>query len=685
MAKARNDKGGRASSDVMVAVDTGGTFTDVIALVGGALLVLKVPSTPHDPSIAVLDGVQRILDDIGGRFVLTHGSTVATNALLERKGARVALITNRGFEDVLEIGRQNRPQLYVLAGWRKPPLVDREHRIGVAGRLGPAGDVLESLDAQELSALNHKLAGVDSVAVCLLHAYANPDHEIEIAAALAGGSKPVSLSHEVLAEYREYERCSTTVVNAYVAPIMQRYLSKLEQSGAARVRIMGSSGGTLPLRHAQEQPVHTVLSGPAGGVVGALAVAARAGTDRIVTFDMGGTSTDVSICPGRVLHTRAFAVDGMPVAVPVMDIHTVGAGGGSIAWIDAGGALRVGPQSAGAAPGPICYGRGGTEVTVTDAQVWLNRLPPAAFLGGTAQLDREAIRGPLQKLAKQLGVSADEAAEGVVEVINTAMEGALRVITVERGFDPLDFTLVPFGGAAGLHAVELAVRLGVPRILLPQNPGLLSAYGMLVSPVRRDAARTVLIRSDSPRAKQLDRVFRELERSVTVAMKEEGLSSAQIRLIREVDARYHGQSFELRVPAENWVDAFHEAHRQRYGYNAPGGVVEAVTARVTAESVERKRERKRAVKVSAGRVSASIEPVRWDGRRVKARVHARESLSNSQAIVGPAVITEYSSTTWLPPGWRARVDSNGNLLLTAVGTRRAAGGAATKRTPRGSK
>ena len=450
---------------LVVAVDTGGTFTDVLLLDGGHLRSFKLPSTLNDPSDAVLEGLRRVLDgaehEADVRFVLLHGSTVATNALLERKGARVKLVTNAGFEDILEIGRQNRPQLYALVGHRPPPLVDREDRHGIQGRIGPDGEVIEPLHPAELEALPALLAGAESVAVVFLHSYANASHEESVADALAELDVPLSVSVRLLPEYREYERTSTTVVNAYVAPRISAYLKRLARgAGAERVSIMGSNGGSLPLDRAVREPVHMILSGPAGGVVGALAWGRRAGHERIITFDMGGTSTDVSLCPGAPLHTRELEIGGQPVAIPVIDIHTVGAGGGSLARIDAGGALRVGPESAGADPGPICYGKGGAGVTVTDAHVWLGRLPADAFLGGERTLDRSAVEPHLRTLADGLGASLEVAAEGILAVADAAMERALRVISVERGHDPADFTLVAFGGAGGLHATHLAERLG---------------------------------------------------------------------------------------------------------------------------------------------------------------------------------------------------------------------------------
>jgi len=527
------------SSTVVLAVDTGGTFTDLLLLADGNLRTLKVPSTPLDPADAVLSGARTLLE-ASRPYRLLHGSTVATNGLLERKGARVILVTNRGFEDVLEIGRQNRPQLYALAGHRPPPLVAREDRIGIQGRLGPNGEVIDDLDPAELAALKERFGDAEALAVVLLHSYANQEHEEAVAMALGGTGHPLSVSSRLLPEYREYERTSTTVVNAYVSPIMSRYLGRLDrESEADPVHIMSSSGGAVPVERAIREPVHTVLSGPAGGVVGALEWARRSGSDRIITFDMGGTSTDVSLCPGKLLHTREFEIAGQPVAVPVIDIHTVGAGGGSLARVDAGGALRVGPESAGADPGPICYDRGGTEVTVTDAHVWLGRLPPEAFLGGKGVLHRGRIQGPMSGLADALGKSLEGAAEGVLSVVNTAMERALRVISVERGFDPAEFVLVAFGGAGALHVAELVERLGARRALVPPDPGLLSAYGMLAAPPAREVSRTLLVSSDDPdRSGALEGTFQELEAQAVREMTAEGNDPESLSVIKSVDARY---------------------------------------------------------------------------------------------------------------------------------------------------
>ena len=656
----------RLSGLPLLAVDTGGTFTDFVLYRGGRISTLKLPSTPADPSRAVLAGVRRLMDE-DEPFLMVHGSTVGTNALLERKGARVVLVTNRGFEDVIEIGRQNRPQLYALAGHRPPPLVARGDRVGIGGRLGPQGEEIEPLEMAEVEAVVGRDA--DAWAVALLHAYANPAHEAAVAGRLRSAGHLVSVSSEILPEYREYERTSTTVVNAYIAPVVSGYLGRLEEeSGAQAIRIMGSNGGALPVARAREEPVHTVLSGPAGGVVGALAWARRAGFRDIVTFDMGGTSTDVSLCPGRPLRTREFSIGGQPAAIPVIDIHTVGAGGGSLARVDPGGALRVGPESAGAVPGPICYGRGGAGLTVTDAHVWLGRLPAEGFLGGSATLDRAAVEKPLADLAGRLGATLEDAAAGIVAVVNSSMERALRVISVERGHDPAAFLVVAFGGAGGLHVAELSERLGAAGALVPPDPGLLSAYGMLAAPVTREVSRTVLVASDDPVATaQLGGVLAELEDTATARMTEEGHGRESLTVEHWVDARYLGQSFELPVRAQDWVERFHQAHAQRYGYRQDDARVEAVTLRVVTRAP--------GLSLDPPALEPATEPtpparparVHTGGQLQDAACWWRHELRAGHTLPGPGLVLEYSSTTWIPSGWRAEVDELGNLLLRREG------------------
>jgi N-methylhydantoinase A len=646
---------------IRIAADTGGTFTDIVAWDGGHLTVHKLPSTPGDPSAAVLAGVAAVLAAGGAApALLIHGSTVATNALLEGRVARTAVVTNRGFEDLLVIGRQARPRLYALHTPARAPLVAEGLRLGVAGRLDESGAELEPLDGDAVARLVAQVqaTGAESVAVALLHSYANPAHESALAAAIRGVGLPCSVSSELLPEHREYERMATTVVNAAVAPLMAGYLRRLEGGlPAVRVLVMGSAGGAISVARASEAAAETVLSGPAGGVAGALHVAARHGFTDILTFDMGGTSTDVSLCPGRPLHTREFTVAGLPVALPFLDIHTVGAGGGSVARVDAAGALRVGPESAGAEPGPACYGRGGTRVTVTDANVALGRLVPGE---GILSVRPELVEGPLRELARGLGCSPGEAAEGVVAVANSAMEGALRVISVERGHDPAAFTLVPFGGAAGLHAVALAERLEIPRLLLPPAPGVLSAFGMLVAPARRDAARSVHLADPADEA--LEELFRGLDAAALEAIAGE-VAGDDVALHRTVAARYRGQSHELVVPAPSWREAFHAAHRQRFGYAREAEPVEVITLRSEAVAPQPPLPAPVLAPARGRPRPAATGPVLLDGRTVQAEHHRRESLGAGHLLHGPAILLEATATFWLPPHWQGEVLGDGSVLV----------------------
>ena len=663
----------QGASTALLAVDTGGTFTDLVLLREGEIRTLKVSSTPEDPSQAVLDGILEIFGitkGSGGKegpFALLHGSTVATNTLLERRGAKVLLVTNRGFEDVIEIGRQNRPQLYALVGHRLPPLVTRDDRLGISGRIGPQGEEIEPLDLEELATLGLRIKEHDAeaVAISLLHSYADDTHEKLVAETLGATGLPLSVSADLVPEFREYERTSTTVVNSYVAPIMSNYLERIsKEAGAIRVRIMGSNGGVLPVERAIKEPVHTVLSGPAGGVIGALTWAERSGRERIISFDMGGTSTDVSLCPGHPLRTREFEIAGQPTAIPVLDIHTVGAGGGSLARVDAGGALRVGPQSAGAEPGPICYGRGGSKVTVTDAHVWLGRLPASAFLGGSETLDRDAISDPLGTMATALGASLEETAEGILAVADTAMERALRVISVERGYDPEDFTIVAFGGAGGLHVAELTERLGAHEALIPPDPGLLSAYGMLASPVTRETARTVFqATDDSNAADYIEDALAELALQARTEMVEEGADPDELSTTLWIDARSRGQSGELRVRSEEWAERFHNLHEERYGYRRDGTAVEAVTLRAVVTAP--------APTLTVHRLSTADAPpptrstsVVYGDKEIESTLVSRSDLRLEHALDGPVIVQEYSGTTWVPPGWIVKPDPWGCLHLT---------------------
>jgi N-methylhydantoinase A len=650
-------------SVALVGIDTGGTFTDVVyRRPDGTIGVHKVPSTPTDPAIAVLAGLEAVgLESVE----LVHGSTVATNALLERAGARAALITTAGFEDLLVIGRQTRAEIYNLNVSRVPPLIDRTSCFGVVERIGADGEVLVELTEEHFAELVRTVTatGVEAVAICLLHAYANPAHEARLADGLrAAGIEFVCASHEILPEFREYERCSTTSVNAYVGPVMGRYLRTLADAlGLEDVRIMQSNGGALSVDTARRRAVETVLSGPAGGVLGAFELAAAAGYHDIISFDMGGTSTDVSLCAGALSHTSEAYVGGLPVRVPMLDIHTVGAGGGSIAWRDPAGGLRVGPRSAGAAPGPACYGLGGREPTVTDANLYLGRLVPDHFLGGARDLDVDAARAAVERHAAELNMTGSELAAGILAIADSTMEGAIRVISVERGHDPADFTLVCFGGAGGLHAASLAAALAMPRVLVPPHPGTLSAHGMLLADIVRDYSQTLLVDADELRTDRPVAAFDAME-----AQALDDLAPRQPTLARSIDMRYRGQGYELTVAdCADPAEAFHTAHEQRYGYADRSRALEVVTLRVraavrTAADVPAPVASPAAVAAAA---PIAVAQVQFDGRAVEAAIHDRAGLEAGARFAGPAIVVEYSSTTVVPPEWTARVDGHSNLVL----------------------
>jgi len=627
-------------------------------VVGGRLAVLKLRSTPDDPARAVAEGLARLGDDAVP--LLHYGSTVATNALLERRGARVVLLTTRGFEDLLAIGRQTRPDLYALEPRRPEPLVPAARRLGVPERVLAGGRVEKALgkrDVRRAVAAVGRLRA-QAVAICLLHSYRQPIHENRLARALRASGLHVTPSHRLLREYREYERLATTVVNAYVGPLMTAHLGRLATAARGGVRVMQSNGGLVAGPAAAAEPVRTVLSGPAGGVAGAAARARRAGFTRVVTFDMGGTSTDVSLVDGEPAYRSETEVGGMPVRVPAIDIHTVGAGGGSLARLDAGGALRVGPESAGANPGPACYGRG-TRPTVTDAQLVLGRLVETEFLGGEMRLDLGRARRALAPLARRLGGSVEAAAAGVIAVVTAAMERALRVITVERGHDPRAFTLVAFGGAGGLHAAGLARALGIRRVYVPRHPGLLSAWGVLAAEPIRDFARTLL--RVAPAAATLERGFRQLAVEARRVLSGDGVRGP--RLERALDVRYAGQSYEVAVPyTAGWQREFHARHRRLFGHASPDRPLEVVTLRVRGRGERRALPPDPAPKRGVARPRA-LRPVFFDGRPRRTPVHRRDDLRVGVALRGPAVICEYSATTVVPPGWRLVVDRLGGLVL----------------------
>ncbi len=671
-----------------VGVDTGGTFTDFVWVENGCRRTLKVPSTPDDPARAVREGLARLAGlepargaAAGPRSVclpagsaVVHGSTVATNALLEGKVAQVALITNKGFEDILAIGRQNRPDLYNAAVLPPEPLVPARLRLGIPGRLGPEGEEWEALDAAAVTEVVRQAtaSGITRFAVCLLHAYANPAHEEEVGRLIEKEGAEATLSCRILPEYREYERMSTTVVNAALAPVMSGYLERLEDSlPETRLSVFRSNGGILSARAAGREAVQTLLSGPAAGVLGAWAWGRHCGLTSLITFDMGGTSTDVSLIDGQPATTTECSVAGYPVRLPMIDIHTVGAGGGSLARRDAGGALLVGPQSAGADPGPACYGRG-EEATVTDAQLFLGRLPAQHFLGGQMRLEPRRAAAALARLARSLELDPRAAAAGVVDIANAGMARAIRVVSLARGHDPRDFSLFCFGGAGGLHAVDLAVALGMPEVVVPPDSGTFSAYGMMTADVVMDASRAVLRPLAAVGRKLRDEMALPLEERLMADMEQEGFQAADVGLVRTLDLRYLGQSFELTVPeGGDPAAAFHALHLRRYDYQRPGEPVDLVALRVRAVGPVGMPMEVAAPTATAASAVAATPPQARESREAwfAGRGHAtglflRDDLLPGQTLPGPAIVADSGSTTVVPPGWRLKVDPWRNLRLT---------------------
>ncbi|MBK8901723.1 MAG: hydantoinase/oxoprolinase family protein [Anaerolineaceae bacterium] len=674
-------------------VDTGGTFTDFVWLgEDGRYQIHKQLSTPHDPSEAILSGMETMV--VPETAVVVHGSTVATNALLERKGARTALITTKGFADILAIGRQNRPDIYALVPQKPPPLVPAAWRLEVAERVTASGEVLHPLNLVDLPAIWQTLQDerIESVAVCLLFSFLHPDHERQVSQFLqdqGDHALHISLSSDILPEYREYERTATTVINAYVAPLMTRYLRRLAAGvQPRRLSVMQSNGGIISASTAGDEAVRTVLSGPAGGVVGARFVAEQASFPDIITFDMGGTSTDVALCPGRLPTTASGEIAGLPLRLPIIDIHTVGAGGGSIASVDAGGALQVGPESAGAWPGPACYGRTKEEIgdwrlesaqsplpTVTDANLILGRLDADHFLGGTMRLDETAASEAMQGLAEAMGVDdVETAAWGVIQVANANMERAIRRISVERGYDPRRFTLLPFGGAGPLHACEMAENLQIPRVLAPPVPGVLSALGMLVAAPAKDYSQTVMRAvatwTEADEAWLVQQAAPLAARAIA-EMAAEGHDESALTLSYRLDLRYKGQSHELTVPwtsGESDVTAlFHAAHEQRYGYRLPEGeMMEVVTLRVTAVAPVTPPQIPQDPPGNTDATAAVLghKPVWFKQRPQQTTLYDREKLRPGHRFSGPAVVFQYDTTIVIPPGWETAVDPFHNLILT---------------------
>ncbi|MGG5809631.1 hydantoinase/oxoprolinase family protein [Falsiroseomonas sp. CW058] len=673
---------------LLIGIDTGGTFTDVVLCdaASGRYRFRKVPSNPADPAEAVLRGMDEILAEEGATGAqvggIALGTTLATNAVLEGKTGRAALVTTAGFADVLDLGRQRRPHLYNLDIPKPRPPVAAGDRIEVEERLDAAGGVVRALDGvQAEAALGTIAPGVRAVAVCLLHSYRNPAHERRIAELLRR-LRPdlhLCLSSEVSPEFREYERCATTAVNAALMPVMSGYLARFRDGMRDRAVpgepvVMQSSGGLVSTATLRGRPVNTFLSGPAGGVIGAALAGAAAGLPDLVTFDIGGTSTDVCLVKeGRPARSGLREMAGLPVRAASIDVHTIGAGGGSLAWVDAGGLPKVGPDSAGALPGPACYGRGGTRPTVTDANMLLGRLNPVALLDGRMPVHPDRARAAIEAhVARPLGLDTVAAAAGMLEIANVNMAGAVRVISVEKGEDPRRYALFAFGGGGPLHAAEVAEALGMTRVIVPAHPGLMSALGLLAADIRGDFGLTCLTEATSDGLPGIRAAFDALDARCAAWAEGEALDPAALRFERALDLRYRGQSSELAIPLPATpdaaglaacVEAFHARHAGRFGYALPHQVVEAVTARLVAVAARPAPPPEGPPPPAAAPPAARREVWFPATGFVPTPVLHRASLGPGDALRGPAVIEQMDTTTIVPPGWAARCDRLGNLLL----------------------
>lgn len=658
-------------SEIMPAEAGAGVLSEIIPGDTGSYALQNEASTVTQP------------DTLPDMPDIIHGSTIATNALLERKGARVALLTTKGFTDLIDIGRQNRPHLYRLWDEKQPPLVPTDLRFGIDERIGAKGEIVTKLNMsgfEEIVGELHKLK-VDAVAICFLFSFLNPEHEAKAEKALKDEGFFVSTSHKILPQYREYERLSTTVINAFVTPLVANYIARLENAlgkVADRLKIMQSNGGLLSASATANQAVQTVLSGPAGGVVAALESARIAGHKKVISFDMGGTSTDVSLLDNSIGLTTEFDLDGLPVKIPMVDVHTVGAGGGSIAYVDDGGALQVGPESAGSNPGPVCYGRG-NKPTITDANLVLGRMHPDNFLGGRQRLEIAKTEAAFDKLAGRLDMDRVVLADGIVRIAISNMHKAIRKISVERGFDPRDFALVAYGGAGPMHACELAEASMISTVIIPPVPGVFSALGMTLADVVKDYSCTMFV-SDIKEftTEKLDEIFVPLEMQAGQDLESEGFKAGTISLKRMLDLRYAGQSFELTIELDDGMicpddlaGLFHKTHKDRYGFESNDERIEIIAFRIRAIGFRDK-------PGSANKQGSLPEPIieakhqptpilitkTYFGEWVETQCYDRSDLTEDSIVVGPAIVFQLDTTTVIPPGWAGLVDMGGNIILT---------------------
>lgn len=644
---------------IQIGIDTGGTFTDFVFFDGKSIKIHKLPSTPKDPSQAIISGINEILMESRVDFDIVHGTTVATNALLERKGARVALVTTKGFEDVIKIGRQNRGELYDVF-WEAPiPLVPAELRFGISERTSFEGEILNRVKKSDVLALVSKLKkhDVEGIAICFLHSYANSENELKVEKYLSSLDIPISTSSKILPEFREFERTSTIVANSYLLPKVKSYMDTLSKRlPSADISVMQSSGGVMSPDQAAKEPVRIILSGPAGGVVGAVKLAQLCGYENIITYDMGGTSTDVALCENGPKFTTETSIDGIPLKVPMIDITTIGAGGGSIARVDSGGALKVGPESAGADPGPACYGNG-KEPTVTDANLVLGRIKPDSFLGGRMKLHPNKSLSAIRKLSRRLKLSVEEVAEGIIKVANANMERALRVISIGKGYDPREFALLSFGGAGGLHACELARAMEIKTIIFPYEPGVLSALGMLTADTFKDYSLTVFLDQRAATIDVLEKRFSTLKDKAEIEFPSHKLTYKLF-----LDLRYKRQSHEITVPySKNFVTAFHRDHKKMYGYSKPKSKIEVVTLRLRAIAKKRELEIP-CIQNDGTKIKPSKEKIVFGGKSISLKVYERKHFYSGYKFKGPALVLEQTSTILIPPGYKCHVDDWGNII-----------------------
>lgn len=677
-----------------IGVDTGGTFTDVALIEEktGKSFIAKVPSTPENPSIGVLNGVKEIAKNLNIDYkdltFFIHGSTVATNALLERKGAKTALLTTKGFKDVLQIGRQIRPKLYDFRARKAEPFAPRNLRLELDERIDAQGNVIKSVIEDEVLTIVEvlKKEKVEALAISFINSFLNPVHEIQVKDLIQKHipTLSITISYDVLPEIKEYERTSTVVANAYVLPKMKNYLGDLknnlvEMEIPSSLYIMQSNGGIISTETAIQMPVRTTLSGPAGGVVGASIVANSTPYKNLITIDMGGTSLDTALIEnGNPQFTTTSEIEGHPIRVPMIEMHTIGSGGGSIAWIDSGGALRVGPHSAGAFPGPVCYGRGGTEVTVSDANLILGRLNPNSILGGKMKMDLDSARKIMdEKIAKPLGITVEEAAEGILKVVNANMVRGIKVISVEKGHDARHFSLMAFGGAGPLHAVDIAKELGCKEVIIPSNPGITCAFGMLMADVRHDYVKSILSKLSDVGVENINQVLAPLFEIAYSDLAKEGFEKDRTEMKVSFDLRYSNQAYEINVglnglvidehSIKNVIEDFHNAHEKIYGFNRRGEDLDLINIRLIGlGKINRLTTSNVKEHSDLTNLEYSTRPVYFDGAFVETKVYERLDMSTETKIIGPAIIEQLDTTIIIHPLQEASVDSYGNLIVNTT-------------------